>query len=1207
MFWELFQFELYYRRRRATTYVYFLIVSVFTFIVITGPNMAVTNASDATSANSPYTIGALMVVMSFAFSIITSSLVGVAVIRDVEHEMAPIIFTTPIQKGSYLFGRFAGSLVTLIFINSGIIVGALAGYFFGAMFKMNVAWHSKEMLPFDLWTYVQPFLLFVITNIFITGSLFFCAGALVRRPIVIYTQGVALLLLYQVANIYYLGDLDSQHTAAIIDPFCVRTYVYMTRYWTPGEQNTKLVPFESVLLYNRLIWMSIAAVVLLITYWRFSFTSRRGFSWRKKEQARVVEETPNDVSLPEVKRSSGLLSQAKQLASSTMFHFRGIWTEIPFVAIAGAGLVVLFINASRMDNVYGTSSYPTTSAVLTMLGSFGLFFTIIMIFYSGEITWKERQYKFQSITDVAPVSTGLVLFAKFLSLCLVYLTLLFGFFVFGISLQALNGYYYFDLKGYFGSLIGETFLNLALLTAIGILIQSLSGNKFLGFLLMVSIVAIINLLPTFGVEYEMFAYASGTLGVFSQMNGFGHFITPFLWLKTYWVALAILFFIPAIVFYQRGSERSMKMKWKAGKLQLTTGLKITGIIAALVFAGSGVYIYYNMSIINHYENSLRAKSKLVRYEKELKQFESKIQPKITEVNLAVDLYPDRRSFEAKGYYFLRNYDSLPVKQIQVQHMISPNLHLHDITFGRTARTIEEHTDLGYRVFEIDPPLASGDSLRMEFAVEFTQEGFRSKPQNTDLVYNGTFFRDNYFPTVGYDSHQELSNGEDRRRFALNSPAEAKATGNRTAINIYGKEADRIRFKVVVSTENNQVAIAPGNLTKEWFDNNRHYLQYETHETIPAFYAILSGRYEKKVDKWNDVDLEIYYHPAHQFNIARMMQGLKDGLDYYTKNFGAFPDSQVRIIEFPRYSTLAQSFPGTIAFSEGVGFILKVADPNKDLDVPYYVTAHELAHQWWGQQVMEADTAGYTMLSEGMSQYSALMVMKQTFPPEMMQLFLKYELDAYLKGRATEKLREVPLQYARDQQYIAYNKSALAFFAMQDFIGEKNLNTAFRRFYEKYAYKGPPYPRSKDLIAEIRKVTPDSLSYLVTDMFESVTLYQNKTVEAAYSILSPGRYEATMTVSTEKFRVNSKETDINMPLNDWIDIGVYGEDENGKEKLIYLKKHKFTRQKTTLVIPLTERPVKVGIDPLHKLIDQQSTDNVINVGTVVELANTPLGY
>lgn len=1168
MFWELLRFELYYRRRRATTYVYFFVIFLTSFITITSPTLSVTGTADSTSANAPYTIAVLMVVLSFFFSLITSSLVGVAVIRDEEHEMSPIIFTTPIDKGSYLFGRFGGSLIILILLNTGIIFGALTAYLVGRMLpsQWEVAWHAKEILPFDFWAYLQPFIIFTVSNIFITGALFFAAGALVRKSVVIYSQGIALLMLYQVANIFYLRDLDSQRIAAILDPFAVQTFIYMTRYWTPVEQNTLLVPFQDVMLYNRIIWISIAIVVLIITYWRFSFTTRRGWIRAKTKTVDTADVQLAAGPLPDVVKAKGRRLQWAQLFSGTWFHFRGIWREVPFIAIAATGLLVLFVNSARMNAVYGTSSYPTTGAVLTMLGSFSLFFSIILIFYSGEIIWKERQFRFDSVIDAAPVSNHVIVFSKYLTLCMVYLTFLGGFFVYGILLQAAQGYYQFDLKAYFGTL-SETFINLALITVVAMLIQSIAGNKFLGFVCTVMFVLLVTLLPLFGIEHEMVAYASGTLGAFSQMNGFGHFVIPFAWLKTYWLALAIALFIPAVVLYRRGTEKKLLVQWKSGTRQLPGSLKKLGIVALVAFVGIGAYIYYNTSVLNHFEGVRFAKAIQFRNEHELKRFETTTQPDIVDVNINVDIYPNQRSFKAKGSYYLKNYDSLPVKSIQLQHMISRDLDLHDVTFGRTAGVSEDRPDLGYRSYTIDPPLTPGDSLRMEFTVDFTQKGFKSKSQNTDLVYNGTFFRSNYFPKVGFR-----------------------------------KEPRLIRFKATVSTDSAQYALAPGRLIKDWYDNNRHYQQYEASDRIPDTYAILSGKYLVDKDKWNDVDLEIYFHPAHKFNVARMMQGLKDGLNYYSKNFGAAPTSTIRIVEFPKYSTNAQSFPGIIAFSEGVGFVLKVSDPAKNLDVPYYATAHELAHQWWGQQVIAADAPGKEMLSEGLAQYSALMVMDQSYPAETMQLFLKYELDAYLKGRTNEKKKEMPLISVGDQQYISYNKSALAFFALRDYIGEDNLNHALHQFYEQWKSKTTPYPTSKDLVDDIRKVTPDSVSYLIGDLFERITLFENKAAEGAYSVLPNNTFETTLTLSTQKFQVDSTGVEKPVQINDWIDIGIYGEGEGGRPKLIYLKKYKFTRQKNTITISLKERPVKAGIDPLHKLIDYQPTDNIIDIGTVIELSN-----
>ena len=90
----------------------------------------------------------------------------------------------------------------------------------------------------------------------------------------------------------------------------------------------------------------------------------------------------------------------------------------------------------------------------------------------------------------------------------------------------------------------------------------------------------------------------------------------------------------------------------------------------------------------------------------------------------------------------------------------------------------------------------------------------------------------------------------------------------------------------------------------------------------------------------------------------MIASVKASLDYFTKHFSPYQHRQVRIVEFPRYAAFAQSFPNTIPYSEGIGFIAKVdPDDPDDIDYPYYVTAHEVAHQWWAHQIIGADVQG----------------------------------------------------------------------------------------------------------------------------------------------------------------------------------------------------------------------------------------------------------
>ena len=221
---------------------------------------------------------------------------------------------------------------------------------------------------------------------------------------------------------------------------------------------------------------------------------------------------------------------------------------------------------------------------------------------------------------------------------------------------------------------------------------------------------------------------------------------------------------------------------------------------------------------------------------------------------------------------------------------------------------------------------------------------------------------------------------------------------------------------------------------------------------------------------------------------------------------------------------------------------------------------------------------------------ALMVLKHKFTPEILERYLKYELDRYLSGRAFERKKEQPLEFVEGQGYIHYQKASLLFYALQDYIGEDSVNAAFRRYNQEWRFKDAPYPTSADLLKHIRKVTPDSLQYVIKDMFETITLFENKTTKAEYIEKDSLHYEVMLEVSAEKMRADSTGNETNIPINDWIDIGVYGKNKAGKDSLIYLRKHKITQKENTYTIAVSSKPRRAGIDPIHKLIDRHSDDN-----------------
>ena len=534
------------------------------------------------------------------------------------------------------------------------------------------------------------------------------------------------------------------------------------------------------------------------------------------------------------------------------------------------------------------------------------------------------------------------------------------------------------------------------------------------------------------------------------------------------------------------------------------------------------------------------------------------------------------------------------------HILDGGESLRKLTLDRPAAKTMEDRELRYAIYQFAAPLQPKETLRLDFEVGYENPGFRDGGEKAEFAHNGTFFDSTYFPSIGYNRNFELGDDDERRDEGLAPQADLPrpdAPGVRMQ-NLFSQDADWIHFKATVGTSPDQIAIAPGYLQREWTENGRRYFAYDMGETkIQNFYSFISGRYVVQRDKWTgpqgDVAIEVYYDPKHPYNVARMIDSSKKGLDYFSKNFGPYQFRQYRILEFPRYRSFAQSFPNTIPYSEGIGFIAHGTE-EEDLDISFYVTAHELAHQWWGHQVIGCYAQGSNMLSETLAQYSALMLMEKEEGPANIRRYLKHELDRYLRGRSTERRKEDPLGLVQRGGYIWYNKGSLVMYALKDYLGEERLNAAIRKYAESVRFQEPPYTTSLDFVAALREAAPGEMKYLLTDLFETITLFDNRVVEATWRETPEKKYLVKIRVDARKLRADELGAEKEIQIDDLVDIGVF-EGEKKNERPLFLEKRRLTQSQMEFEITVDRMPTRAGIDPYNKLIDRKPDDNLVVVG------------
>jgi hypothetical protein len=506
-------------------------------------------------------------------------------------------------------------------------------------------------------------------------------------------------------------------------------------------------------------------------------------------------------------------------------------------------------------------------------------------------------------------------------------------------------------------------------------------------------------------------------------------------------------------------------------------------------------------------------------------------------------------------------------------------------------------DHAYRIYRLKNKLEPGDSIAVRIESDYEAKGFENDVSITSIVNNGSFFN-NYsvLPRIGYQDDAELEKKDDRKKYDLAAKERMPQLERNCAthcMNHYiSNSSDWVNVETIFSTSGNQTAVAPGSLIKQWKANNRNYFHYRLDQPSVNFYSFISAKYTVAREKWNNVDLEVYYIDEHPWNVKRMLNSMRSSLEYYSTNFGPYKHKQARIVEFPRYASFAQAFPGTMPYSESIGFIDNLEDPD-DIDMVYYVVGHEMAHQWWAHQVIGSVMQGSTFLSESMAQYSALMVMEKLYGRDQMKKFLRYEMDKYLRNRGGEQLKEVPLLHVENQGYIHYNKASVLMYYFREMTGEKNVNDALKNMIDSFGYKEPPYPTSYELVDRFDAVTPDSLKYLIKDLFYKMTLYNNRVTDASARKLPDGKYEVTFNVSCEKFRADSLGRETKIVLNDWIELGVIAKAPEGKKygKKLWSQKIQMKKELHEFKVVVNEEPYQAGVDPDYLLIDRVPDDNL----------------
>ena len=1133
MLTSLLRFEWRYHTRQASFAAASLFFLLFGFALTAsrfGPNNVTVNSSWLVMEST----GLLSLLSLFAVAIFASH----AVLRDVEHGMLEIVYTTPVGRFHYLFGRFAGAALATLTVTAMSVVGMLAATF--------MPWIEPERVgAFNLLPYVWSFLVLMLPNVLFATALLFAIAALTRSAVATYVGAVFTYVIYLAVAALTNSPLMAQSKpgvtsgglVALLDPFGLSSFFDVTRYWSIAEKNSRFVALTGSLLTNRLLWLAITAAIFAFVYVTFSFRVLRKSRRRQRAGGAtgvspVVESTSGTPVTPQVHPLwlSSYLSVVRLESRMLLWNLPFLLVLLLWMALAGSEL-----RADILESEFRTALYPTTALIIASLQQpLGLLGTILLVYFSAEVFWREQRDRMTSIINTTPVPGSVMIAAKWSALAAMIASIIVSGIAAGIVLQLLSGYTRFEPLLYL-SLFWFAGFPLLLLAAAAILIHSISPGKYAGMVFVLLFVVFIRITGAIGLQHSLWRFGSGPPVTYTDLDGFGPNATPFAWLMLHWALIAALFLVVAT------------MRWRKTARQRSLAITLT-----LLSLASGGWIFFNTNIRNDYFTASELTDWRVAYEKQYRKLAAMPQPAVTDIDLALDFYPRERRYHVAAVERIVNPTTTPIRTIWIA--VRREAEIRRIAIAG-ARLAQKDARFGMHRFELDPPLAPGARTEFRYDLDFGRRGFEDGEQDDPILASGTFligFR--LFPTFGYRAGYELADPRERSKRGL-PPRETAAPS----------PSPRVNLTATLSTSNDQTAISLGTLERAWQQNGRRYFRYRTDAPISNDAAFGTGRYAIAKRRARNVDVELYYDPAHSQNVDRMLTAAVTSLDTFENAFGPYPHRQLRMAEVVRQDFGGYASPGMLWFVDTRAMLTDARDPGRP-DIVTRRVVHEVAHQWWGHQLRPAPGPGASLLVETLAKHSESMIIERLRGRDHLDRFLEMETDRYLAGRSREDDTEAPLLRVDSQAYVYYAKGAVVMNGIAREIGEASLNTALRELLRQ------PNPTADDLLTQLRG------NPLIEEWLKEIVLYDFRLDSATAHRRPDGRYDVTLRITATKNHADARGNEHAVPFSESIEIAPFD-------------KHLLHEGTQELTLTVDQVPDSVTIDPHVTRVDRNRNDNV----------------
>lgn len=1054
----LFLFEV---KRTIKRWPVYLIALILLLIGIFCGNRFNLTVGEGIYLNSPYTIGFMTGLLSLVIIFFAIIFAIQVLFEDWDSKFDLLIYSYPFSKQKYLQGKFLTfflqTFLSFIFLMIGFVIG------------QNLRTGSEIQHYFHFWHYFYPVLIFGGINCLTVCSFLFFISFTTKKKLLVVVGGLFLYVLYMVILVFSNSpfmagsspqSLETQRLSALTDPFGISSYFFEARALSALQKNKLIVPFIGILLINRIIFVIISMLLLVLNYKLFSFTppSQNKNKSTSKNQVASISFTKNLKPFTTTGSSFRFISDLKSIISFAKIDLIYLFKSITIVAVSilllffvGMEMYAEIEKGIRLPQQYASSGLMST----TISENFHLFGMLITIYFINDLYWRSHSSGFSLIEKSTYFSKD-KLSGHFLSISILLFFLTAILIFEGLIFQFIYSYFHIDWNAYLGTVFFNT-LPVILFSAFILLINDNIKNRFVA--LGVSVLAGFILAGPISkkfISYPLLRIFSDYKGVYSDFNGYGPYATAF--------AERLLFGLSLIACFWLINKSFKIKKWNVKQLILTVFILSVGVFAGNVFMKGHIPQNENEKMVQ-----------LAQYEKKFKHYKDLAQPTITDVTTEIQLYPSENSYKINGTYSLLNQTDQPIDKILIN--FDSDLQIESANFNTTYQSRK----ITQQVTEIDlkQPLKSGEKASLDFKISYRWSAVNGHDSFNSIIDNGSFMRiSRYFPTFGYQAGNEIEDKEKRAEFKLGKQSELKKLEAPEVV-----KKDFINLDMTVSTEKDQIAVGTGNLIQHYRKDNRNYFHYKSNG-IPFRFAVSSARYQVKSIIYKGITINIFYNKKHSENVDHLLKNAKITLDYCTENFGKYPFKTISFAEVSSFSKgfAATAYPSSIFMTEDMLFHANI-HADRGQDVINELAGHELSHLWWGDsQIDPDDREGAVMLTETLAMYTEMMIYKKMHGKEKMLERIKVHQQIFDNEKGLSENQ--PLYKVNGENtYISYSKGAVIMVKLSELIGEDKVNTALKNFLLHNQY--PKKPTSLDLLQEFYKVSPDEkVKKIIYNLFSS---------------------------------------------------------------------------------------------------------------------------